>query len=79
MPRRDALVALIVAVAMPIGTLELARSSASSGKSLAYTTELTAIGPRVTGSPSYQQAAEWAVDHFRAMGLARVALEPFTN
>jgi carboxypeptidase Q len=76
--RRDALAALIVAVSVPLGALELARSSVSGGKSLVYTTELTAIGPRVTGSSAYQRAAEWAADQFRAMGLTRVAFEPFT-
>jgi hypothetical protein len=40
--------------------------------------ELTAIGPRVSGSASYQRSAEWSVDRFRAMGLTRVALAPFT-
>ena len=78
MSRRDGLAALIVAVSVPLGALELARSSVSGGKSLLYTTELTAIGPRVTGSSTYQRAAEWAADQFRAIGLTRVALEPFT-
>ena len=76
--RRGGLAALIVAVSMPLGALELARSSVSGGKSLRYTTELTAIGPRVTGSSTYQRAAEWAADQFRAIGLTRVAFEPFT-
>ena len=78
MSRRDGLAALIVAASVPLGALELARSSVSGGKSLLYTTELTAIGPRVTGSSTYQRAAEWAADQFRAIGLTRVALEPFT-
>jgi hypothetical protein len=56
----------------------LARSSVNSGKSFVYASELTAIGPRVSGSASYQRAAAWSVDRFRAMGLTRVALEPFT-
>jgi carboxypeptidase Q len=76
--RRDGLAALIVAVSVPLGALELARSSVGGGQSLRYTTELTAIGPRVTGSSSYRRAAEWAADQFRAIGLTRVAFEPFT-
>jgi carboxypeptidase Q len=58
--------------------LELARSSLSGGKSFEYASELAAIGPRVTGSASYQRASEWSADRFRAMGIARIAFEPFT-
>jgi hypothetical protein len=87
--RRDALAALIVAVslltALPRGSaasaeagLDLARASLGSGKSRAYASALPAIGPRITGSSSYQRAAEWAADQFRAMGLTPVAFEPFT-
>lgn len=78
MSRRDGLAALIVALSVPLGAIELARSSVSDGKSLRYTTELTAIGPRITGSSTYQRAADWAADQFRAIGLTRVAFEPFT-
>ena len=78
MRRRDGLVALLVAVSVPVGGRELARSSVSAGQSLEYARDLTAIGPRVTGSATYQRAAEWAADRFRAMGLAPVTLEPFT-
>src|SRR6478672_7251151 len=68
-----AVVALLVAA-----PLELARSSVSQGRSLDYATQLTAIGPRVTGSARYALAAKWAADQFRAMGLTRVVTEPFT-
>ena len=78
MYRRDGFAALIVAVSMPLGALELARSSVSGGQSLRYTTELTTIGPRLTGSSTYQRAAEWAADQFLAIGLTRVASQAFT-
>ena len=79
MPRLESLAALLVAVAaaMPLSGLQLARSSVRGGWSLQYATELTAIGPRVTGSPAYQRAAEWSAGRFRAAGLTRVTLEPF--
>lgn len=35
------------------------------------------FGGRVTGSPAYQRAAEWAAAQFRARGLQNVRLEPF--
>src|SRR3954470_8239660 len=73
--RRLAVFALLLA-ATPV--LELARSSAAHGRSLEYLTQVTAIGPRVTGSARYVRAAQWAADQFRAMGLTRVASEPFT-
>ena len=89
MPRRDRLVALLVVLSVLTAQarrsaasaeagLELARASVSSGKSLEYASGLTAIGPRVSGSGSYQRAVEWSADRFRSMGLTRVALEPFT-
>jgi hypothetical protein len=88
--RRDRVAALLVVLvgftALPrrsaasaeAGSLELARSSVSSGRSFEYASGLTAIGPRVSGSASYQRAAAWAAERFRAIGLARVAREPFT-
>ncbi len=75
---RQSLAVLLVAAAIPLGGRELARSSVSGGKSFDYASELTAIGPRVTGSALYQRAAEWSADRFSAMGLTRVTLEPFT-
>lgn len=90
MRRRDGLSVLLLAVSVPLSgsprrvaagpeaARELARSSVSGGKSFEYASELTAMGPRVTGSGSYQRAAEWSADRFRAMGVPRVAFEPFT-
>jgi len=36
------------------------------------------FGGRVTGSPQYNSAAEWAAKNFREAGLKNVHLEPFT-
>ena len=72
------LAALLVAVSVPLTPLELARSSLSHGMSLDYAEQLTALGPRVTGTAVYRRAAEWSVEQFRATGIARVALDPFT-
>lgn len=35
------------------------------------------IGPRLTGSPQYKAAAEWARDTFASLGLENARLEPF--
>jgi hypothetical protein len=52
---------------------ELHHSAASE---LLYT--LTdSLGPRLSGSPSYDKAARWAVERFRQWGLANPHLEPF--
>lgn len=52
---------------------ELHHSTASE---LFYT--LTdSFGPRLSGSPSYDKAAGWAVERFRQWGLANPHLEPF--
>ena len=36
------------------------------------------FGGRLTGSPAYNRAAEWAADRFRSYGISNVRLEPFT-
>jgi len=80
MSRVGRLAAVIVALSVPStgsAGLGLARSSMSGGKSLDYVRELTSIGPRVSGSASYERATEWSAGQFRAMGLTRVALEGF--
>jgi hypothetical protein len=90
MRRRDRLAAWLIVATVPfIGGIqslpknpeigrELARSSAGSGKSFDYTSQLTAMGPRLTGSAAYQRAAAWCVDRLRAMGIGQTAFEPFT-
>jgi carboxypeptidase Q len=74
MRRLGGIAVLLVAAS----SLDLARSSVARGRSLEYATQLTEIGPRVTGSRTYERAVEWSADQFRAMGITRVALEPFT-
>jgi hypothetical protein len=68
----------IAVLLLAASSLDLARSSVSHGRSLEYATDLTAIGPASTGSRTYERAAEWSRIRFRAMGVTRVALEPFT-
>ena len=47
------------------------------GHTMQYLTDLTdKFGPRLTGSPNYNAAAQWAADQFRAMGIKDVRLEP---
>jgi carboxypeptidase Q len=36
------------------------------------------FGGRLTGSPAYNRAAEWAASKFRSYGISNVKLEPFT-
>jgi carboxypeptidase Q len=49
------------------------------GHTMQYVTDLTdKFGPRLTGSPNYNAAAQWAADQFRAMGIKDVRLEPLT-
>jgi len=44
-----------------------------------YDRELAdSIGPRLTGSASYFQAVDWAVDQFKALGLSNVHKEEWT-
>ena len=44
-------------------------------ETLGYLTE--GIGPRLTGSPNFQRAAEWARDRFLQWGLTNSHLEPW--
>lgn len=49
------------------------------GPSMATLSELTdSIGGRLTGSPAYVRATEWAAAKFRSYGIENVRLEPFT-
>jgi hypothetical protein len=42
-----------------------------------FRTLTTVIGPRLTASPQYNEAASWARDRFAEWGLANAHLEPF--
>jgi carboxypeptidase Q len=50
-----------------------------TGPSMSTLRELTdGIGGRLTGSPAYNRAADWAAAKFRSYGLQNVHLEPFS-
>jgi len=50
-----------------------------TGPSLATLRELTdGVGGRVTGTPAYVSATEWAAAKFRSYGIENVRLDPFT-
>jgi len=54
-------------------------ASIYSGPAMSTLAELAdGIGGRVTGSPAYVQATEWAAAKFRSYGIENVRLEPFT-
>jgi len=54
-------------------------ASIYGGPSMATLRELSdGIGGRLTGSPAYVQATEWAAAKFRSYGIENVRLEPFT-
>ena len=54
-------------------------SSIYTGPSMTTLRELSdGFGGRLTGSPAYNHAAEWAAAKFRSYGIQNVRLEPFT-
>lgn len=54
-------------------------ASIYTGSSMATLRELTdGIGGRLTGTPSYVSATEWAAAKFRSYGVENVRLDPFT-
>jgi len=54
-------------------------ASVYTGPSMATLRELSdGFGGRLTGSPAYNRAAEWAAAKFRSYGIKDVRLEPFT-
>ncbi len=53
-------------------------SSVNGGPSMSTLGELAdGIGGRLTGSPAYMRATEWAAAKFRSYGIENVRLEPF--
>jgi carboxypeptidase Q len=53
--------------------------SVYSGPSMTSLRDLSdGFGGRLTGSPAYNRAAEWAASQFRGYGIQNVKLEPFT-
>ena len=65
----------------PVDTTIIARiaekARAGSRVRPLFTYLTTTIGPRLAGTPAYNQAAAWAADRFRDWGLQNVQLEPF--
>jgi hypothetical protein len=58
---------------------QLIGDSMLNGKAYAYDGDLAdTIGPRLTGSPNYMHAADWATQQFKEMGLANVHTEDWT-
>ena len=54
-------------------------ASIYTGPSMSTLRELSDnFGGRLTGSPAYNRAAEWAVARFHSYGISNVRLEPFT-
>jgi len=54
--------------------------SAQNSQVMEISSWLTDVhGPRLTGSPNTQKAAEWAAAKMKEWGLQNVALEPWTN
>src|SRR5262245_11472425 len=70
------LVALVV-VRATAAEPQLAAAIVRDRHTLEYVRELTAIGPRLTGTVAFERAAQWAAQQLRAVGVASVALEPF--
>src|SRR5947207_6883929 len=57
----------------------LAGSILVGGRSMQTLQSLTdSFGPRLTGSPTYTGATEWAAAQFRSYGIQNVRLEPFS-
>lgn len=55
-----------------------AEGAGRSEASTLFHTLTDVVGPRLTGSPAYAEAARWALDRFRTWGLANPRLEAFT-
>ena len=60
-------------------TVDRLAGSVYTGPSMDTLRELTdGFGGRVTGSPAYEKAAEWAATRFKSYGIQNVQLEAFT-
>ena len=61
------------------GAADQLAGSVYTGPGMSTLRELSdGFGGRLTGSPAYSRAAEWAAGKFRSYGIANVKLEPFT-
>ena len=60
-------------------TTDRLASSVYTGPAMGTLRELSdEFGGRVTGTPAYNSAAQWAASKFRSYGIQNVRLEPFT-
>ena len=60
-------------------TADRLAASIYTGPSMTTLQDLSdGFGGRLTGSPAYNRAAEWAAGQFRSYGIQNVRLEPFT-
>jgi len=78
-----ALVVVFCCAAGPVPDVEQVTNRLATsillGPSMKTLGELTdQFGGRLTGSPAYQRAAEWAAERFRSYGIQNVRLEAFT-
>src|SRR5882762_4839301 len=80
---------LTVAVFIPLSSAEMSpdakdtatrlAGSVYTGPSMTTLRDLSdGFGGRLSGSPAYNRAAEWAVAKFKSYGIQNVKLEPFT-
>jgi hypothetical protein len=72
------LLACAVVQALAAAEPQLAATVIRERHTIEYVRELTAIGPRLTGTASLERAARWAAEQLRAAGVVNVTLEPFT-
>ena len=64
---------------LQLAAARIAGSILVGGHSMDYERGLAdGFGGRLTGSPAYNRAAEWAAAQFKAAGIKNVKLEPFT-
>lgn len=84
MPRRLAATALVASVLLPAASgaqdpaiLARIRDEGMNRSRVAALFDhlTTAIGPRLTGTPAYREAADWSAARMREYGLAKVHLE----
>jgi carboxypeptidase Q len=80
--RRPALsivtLSLAAVVAATPAAPRLAESIVKEQRTMQFVRELTAMGPRLTGSAGLEHAASWAAGQLRAAGITDAAVETFT-
>jgi len=59
-------------------TRNIAQEITTNGRAYADLQELTAIGPRLSGSDGASKAVQWAARKMKSYGFDRVILQPTT-